>query len=329
MVAKRKLGRTGFEVTELGFGGFPMVLGYGTVTETDAEAAIEAYLEAGGNFIDSARVYGESEAVIGRVLKRLDARGQVFICSKTTAGGLTLEDIDCIREDVETSLRTLRTDHIDLSYMHTPPSDMDVLQRALDAYDELKEEGKVRAVGASIGKGSVNQETNDLCKMYIGTGRIDAIQLVYSIGRQKAREIFEMAHKAGVGLVARTVLENGFLTGKYPPGTDFPERQGDHRCRWSGDTLQRILEVAQELKERAVLPPYENLTQVAIRFAVQPEAISSALVGAKNAEQTRQNMATGELPALPQDLVEMLQKEYGDMTETFNANTPDGNWKRE
>jgi aryl-alcohol dehydrogenase-like predicted oxidoreductase len=303
-----------------------MVLGYGGVTEADAEAAVEAYIEAGGNFIDSARCYGDSEAVLGRVVKRMDARERVFLCSKSQ-GGRTEDDIGMIREDVEESLRILGTDHIDLCYLLWPPSDMDLLQRILDVYDELKEEGKVRAVGASIGKGSVSDEETNLCRMYIGTGRIDAIQLVYSIGRQKTREIFQMALEGGVGLVARTVLENGFLTGKYPPGTVFPERQGDHRCRWSGETLQRILEVAQDLKKRAVVPHYETLTQVAIRFSMQPEAISSALVGAKTAEQTRQNMATGELPDLPQEILEMLQHEYGDLTEAFNANTPERRWR--
>lgn len=313
---RRVLGRTGAEVSELGFGAWAIGgagrgFSYGEVSQAEALACLETYLDAGGNHIDTARYYNESERIIGLILKDSSKRERVFLASKTMQD--TPKDI---REELEESLRALQTDHVDLYYLHRPPDDVAEMHRHLDVYELLREEGKIRFIGASIKGPDVTQATVDLCRQYIDTGRIDAIQLIYSIFRQKTRGVFDEAQAKGVGLVGRTSLESGFLTGKYAPGQQFAG--SDHRQRW-GDRLDGILACAQELRRSAVQPPYESLAHVALRFAVRPDAITSTIVGAKTVEQTQANLAALDLPALDDALVEQLVREYGGRTESFNA----------
>ena len=312
------LGRTRVELAEIGLGTWPIggsgkVLNYGEVSEKEALACLETYIEAGGNHIDTARAYNDSERRIGLILKDPKKREKLFVASKTPSN-----DPEGIRKAVEESLRLLQTEYVDLYYMHMPPDDVDEMNRALDAYEQLREEGKIRFIGASIKAGHISQATVDLCRQYMDTGRVDVIELIYSIIRQKTREIFQEAKAKNVGLVGRTALENGFLTGKYKPGHEFSESAGDHRHRWTGERLRRILAEAQKLKETAVKPPYETLIQVAIRFAMMPDAIASTIVGAKSVKQVRENLRVLELPPLDQELVDRLIKEYSGRDSEFN-----------
>jgi aryl-alcohol dehydrogenase-like predicted oxidoreductase len=191
------------------------------------------------------------------------------------------------------------------------------MNRDLDVFEQLRQEAKIRFIGASIKGANVTQNTVDLCRQYIDTGRLDVIQMIYSIFRQKTRDIFQEARAKNVGLVGRTSLESGFLTGKYEPGHEFTGT--DHRKRWNRERLRKILECAQRLKKTAVNPPYESLAQVAIRFAMLPDAIASTIVGAKSADQVQANLRALDLPPLDQTLVDRLITEYGDLTEEFNG----------
>jgi aryl-alcohol dehydrogenase-like predicted oxidoreductase len=312
---KRPLGGTGIDISELGFGAWPIGgTGYGPVEEREAVQSIEAYLDAGGNFIDTARRYGQSEAILGKAIGGGEIRERVVLASKTFMGE-TMETIPEIRRELEESLRALETDHVELYYLHMPPEDPDVMNRALDEMEILKQEGKIKAIGASIKGPEVTTETVDLCRQYIDSGRVDAIQVVYSILRQRIGEIFEYANKRGVGIVARTSIESGFLSGKYRPGEII---KADHRKRWTGDTQTRIFERVAELETYALRPPYRSMAQVAVRFSLEPKAVSSVIVGAKNAAQVRENMDVGALPPLDEDLIERLQNEFGGRTEAYN-----------
>ena len=316
MIKKNVLGRTGVEVSELGFGAWAIGgagegFNYGDVSEKEAIACTEAYLEAGGNHIDTARYYNDSERILGLVLENPSVREHVFLASKAWEHGF-----EGVRGNLEESLRLLQTDYIDLYYMHVPPDDVDEMNREFDVFEQLRAEGKIRFIGASIKGPDVTQATVDLCRQYINSGRLDVIQLVYSIFRQKAREILEEAKANSVGLVGRTSLESGFLTGKYGLGHEFTGK--DHRQRW-GSRLDRILGCAQDLKQTAVEPPYETLTQVAIRFAMLPDAIGSTIVGAKSVAQMQANLKTVDLPPLDQKLAHRLVSEYRDRTEEFNG----------
>jgi aryl-alcohol dehydrogenase-like predicted oxidoreductase len=317
VIRKRVLGSTGIEVSEIGFGAWAIGgRGYGAVEDSEAVDAVAAYVEAGGGFIDTARNYARSEELIGRALAEQGARDRVVIATKTHRAR-SAEDLPLIREELETSLRLLQTEVIDLYFIHSPPEDPDLMNRALDEFSTLKEEGKIRAVGASIKGPDVTDQTVELCKQYVNSGRIDAIQLIYSILRQRNRESIEYAQGKGVGIVARTVLESGFLTGKYKPGHRFPD--DDHRRRWQGEHLAGLLAEIEELGDLAVKPPYQSLAEVAIRFALLPSGVSTTIPGGRNRRQVEANLKAADRPPLPPDVLFRLSQKYAGFTE--NANT--------
>lgn len=312
---KQPLGNTGLLISELGFGAWPIGgTMYGPVEESEAIECVKAYLAAGGNFIDTARRYGQSEAILGKVLSQSGPRDQVVLASKTFMGD-SLESIPNIRSELEESLRLLRSDYLDLYYLHMPPDDPETMNRALDEFEALKKEGKIKAVGASIKGPAVTEHTVNLCRQYIDSGRVDVIQVVYSILRQRCTEIFDYAHQKGVGIVARTSIESGFLSGKYRPGHVFTE---SHRKRWEAETQRKIFDTVAEMESYAVRSPYSSMAEVAIRFTMEPKSISSVIVGAKSADQLRLNMAVASMPPLDADVIERLKRDFAGMTDTFN-----------
>jgi aryl-alcohol dehydrogenase-like predicted oxidoreductase len=301
---KKPLGRTGLDITEIGFGAWGIgSKHYGQVEESSALEALEAYVDGGGNFIDTARGYHNSERLIGQFLKTHGLRDRVVISSKIWGN-----DEQTIRSDLRTTLDELQVDKIDLYHLHDPPSDMDGMNAALDVMDALRDEGLIGGVAASIKGSDVTEETQRICRQYINSGRIDAIQLIFSLLRQGNRAIFDEAAEADIAIIARTCLENGFLSGKYLPGHRFPEGfpNGDHRSRWNGEKLDRIIENGESIKELALTPPYESLAQVALRFVLEEPGVTTLIPGAKNADQARANVAVTDLPALDPQVREQL-----------------------
>ena len=132
------------------------------VSEKDAHATIRAYLEQAGNFVDTARGYTDSERLLGDYFQRNGGREDVFIASKTWQ--LKAEDA---RRDLDTTLRLLQSDYVDLYYLHAPPDDPDEMNRVLDICEGFKAEGKIRAIGASVKGPDVTQRTVDLCRQYV------------------------------------------------------------------------------------------------------------------------------------------------------------------
>ncbi len=314
MMPCRKLGKTGIEVTPMGFGAWPIGgVAYGEVAARQQGLdTLAAYVDRGGNFIDTARRYGVSETLIGQFVKERGNRDELVIASKTHQ----LEEAN-IRAELETTLSELQTDWVDLYYLHNPPEDPEQMQRTLDVFVQLKKEGKIRAIGSSIKGPDVTQHTVDLCRQYIATGKVDALQVIYSIFRQKNAEMFAEANAAGVGIVARTVLESGFLTGKYRAGHVF--REGDHRLRWGRERLDAILADVECVEKLAVKPPYKTLAQAAMRFACDAEGVASIIPGAKTPEQAHANMDAGELPPMDPALREQVIEPFAGRTEEFNT----------
>lgn len=314
---KAVLGRTNFLVTRLGFGAWGIGgKASGNVEEKEATSCLESYLYAGGNFIDTAISYGASETIIGKVLSKNDLHDKVYIATKTKSGQ-TKDTLHLIRNDIEESLRKLNRDYIDLYYMHMPPEDDDTMKYVLQEYERLKHEGKIRAIGASIKGPDVTENTVFLSRKYVDTNRVDVLELVYSIFRQKNSQVFDYARENNVGIVARTSIESGFLTGKYKAGHIFSE--ADHRSRWEPKKLEKVLENVDRLKEYAIIPPYSSIGEVAVRFVYDNPMVSSVIVGAKTVEQQLANMRIESLPPLRCELMERLKVEYADFTENCNT----------
>ncbi len=158
----------------------------------------------------------------------------------------------------------------------------------------------------------------DLSRRYIASGKVDALMLIVSIFRQANAAIFDEAQEAGVGIVARTALESGFLSGKYAPGHAFAKER-DHRRRWGQGRLKAILTEAQQLKEDLVKPPYESLAQVAVRFALDYGPVSSVVVGARTPEQITGSVHSANLPPLADSVRQQIIADHRGRDSAYNT----------
>jgi aryl-alcohol dehydrogenase-like predicted oxidoreductase len=288
---------------------------YGAVGERQALEVLHAYVEHGGNFIDTARVYNNSEAFIGKFLKDAKLRDRILLSSKTLAGEKA-ETVSRIQEDLETTLRLLGTEYLDLYFLHFPPEDPETMARALDVMDGLKGQGKIRAIGASIKGPNVTEATERLCDVYIQTGRVDVLQVVYSLLRQRNFSVIQKAQQRDIGVVVRTALESGLLTGSYRPGHVFAGT--DHRSRYNREKLDFVLRTAEEIGQMAVRPPYRTLAEVALRFSLEPAGVSCLIFGAESAAEVVTNLDMLVLPSLGPGLVGELRRRYGATTAQAN-----------
>lgn len=315
-IKTRRFQKAGIEVSEISLGAWAIGgVRYGEVDEQNAAETIEVFLEAGGNLIDTARMYFDSEERIGNTLEHMRNRADVVIATKT-AHGNTVENVSLMRDDLEESLRKLKTDYVDIYQIHHPSDDPDVIDASLQEMIQLKAEGKIRAIGASIKGPNVTQETADLCRRYIDTGVIDALQLIYSIFRQSNAQVFEHAHQAGVGIIARTALESGFLTGKYDGKAKFPK--GDHRTRWSSDQLRQFKEASDRIANQFLNPPFDTLPQLAIKFSLAPAEVTTLILGARTAAQVNRNLAAAKLPDIEPELIGRLEEAFSGFEEVVN-----------
>ena len=270
--------------------------------------AMEAYVEAGGNFIDTARNYHDAELRVGKFLKRIGDRDRFVLASKVWQN-----DEATIRAAVDGSRKLLDTDVIDIFYLHNPPDEVDEMNRVLDIYDKLKEEGKIRFTGATIKGHNVTQETVDLMHQYINSGRCNVIMCIYSVLRQMTSLAYAHAVEAGVGIVARTVMESGFLTGKYKPGHSFNTaefHEQDHRRRWAQSKLDGVLEVVAAFSEEAKKAGFEP-AQAAVRFALETPGIASVLLGSTNARQVKRNVAIAYMEQLTPEAWQAMEEKFG------------------
>lgn len=314
MEKNRKIGNDIF-VSKLGFGTWPIGWKFnGDLRIQDSNQALESYFSHGGNFLDTALTYGESEKIIGMFLENSTFKNEAVIATKTPYGE-TLDSIPMIVEGLEKSLMNLKRDYVDLYYFHVPAEDPEVIEAGLEVMQKLKKQGKIRTIGASIKGPNVTDETAKLIKYYIDTHQVDAIQLIYSIFRQKNSSIFNYAMENNVALIGRTSLESGFLTGRYKKGFSFPE--GDHRARWNKQ-LEEIITLVEGLEDEYIGAYDDDLISIALRFALAPQAITDTIVGARNREQMEALIKIAEKPSLNQNILNELCQKYKDKNDFFN-----------
>jgi aryl-alcohol dehydrogenase-like predicted oxidoreductase len=292
----RNLGNTGLRVSELCLGTMTFA------RETDEETSlrmIERFIEAGGNFIDTADVYtaGRSEEIVGKALK--GRRHEFIIATKVRFRmGPGPNDVGLSRKHIiegcEASLRRLQTDYIDLYQAHcwdpyTP------LEETLAAFDDLVHTGKVRYIGVSNFTGWQLMKALWLSDKY-GWARFVCLQPRYNlVDRHAERELLPICRAEGLGVIPWSPLGGGFLTGKYQRDKPMPEgaritsaqphwpeameRQGTERS-W------RTLEVVQQIaKQRGKSP-----SQVALAWLLAQPGITAPILGARTMEQLEDNL---------------------------------------
>jgi len=289
-IARRPLGKTGIHVSEIAFGGVEIGLPYGIgvhdqsdmLSHAEAVKLLHAALDRGINFFDTARLYGESETIMGKAFS--DRRDKVVLstkCKHFRDEKGRIPAYAALRKLIESSLQEslteLQTDHVDLFMLHQ--SDGEILENkdVSRIFSELKKSGAIRAMGAST-------YSTDETKKAIESGW-DVIQLPFNLMDQRQEALFPLIADNGVGLVIRSVLLKGLLSDK---GRNLHPALKDVE-----DHVKKYQELLTE--------DMADLSSLATKFALSFNEISSVLVGIDRIEYLEKSLqaANGHYPGLP------------------------------
>ena len=321
----RRFGRTGREVSEVGFGSWAIGGGQWVEVEEDkALAALEAALDEGVTFIDTADVYGDgrSEKLIAKVLRR---RGgpRPFVATKLGkrlphqyVEGYTPENM---ASWVERSLEYLETDALDLVQLHCPPTDLFYHQEVFAALDDLVSGGKIKAWGASV------ERLEEGLKAMEYPGCI-SLQVIFNILRQRPiNSLFDVARKKDVAIIARVPLASGLLSGKFTKASTFDK--ADHRNfnrhgeafdvgeTFSGMPFEEGLQVVERI--RPLVPEGATMAQFALRWILMFDAVSVVIPGARTAAQAQSNAMAAKLAPLSPKVMAELKTIYDEDVKPF------------
>ena len=313
----RKLGRTNFRISEIGYGAW----GIGGVqwlggTDDESLTALRRAIELGVNFIDTALAYGDghSEQLVGQVVR--DAGRKIYVATKVppknrlwpARAGIGIESVfpyDYIVRSAEQSLRNLKLDAIDLLQLHVWNPEWIGREEWRRAFEDLKRDGKIRAAGLSL-----TDHDPDSGIGAIRTGLIDTVQVIYNIFDQGAeRTLFPLCIEDDIGVLARVPLDEGGLTGKIDANTKFPP--GDFReFYFSGDRKRQVAEHVAAL--RRDLSDGADLPGTALRFCLSHPAVSSVIPGMRTVRHVEANAALSAQGPLPKETLAVLQRHAWD-----------------
>lgn len=297
---RRTLGKTGFEVSELGMGGL-FVAAHSAELEEGVRAVRRA-LELGVNYVDTAPSYGNSEEVLGQALEGVE---QPYVLS-TKLGGrpqpFDPQDKRLLRQSVETSLQLLKRDHIDILMVHEPDrpglydwySDWDRFHGPVcELLAELKQESIIRFTG-------IGGTTAYTMPHLIDTGEYDVVLTAfnYSLLWQEALiSVLPAAKKQGMGIIIGSPLQQGALAHVY-------EEEVERGARWlSPPRRQQYKKLYALVGELGV-----ELPELALRFVLSNPDISTVLMGARSVQEVEQNVAAAQKGALEEDVLEQIQE---------------------
>ena len=280
----------------LGLGGW--VFGgkqWGGQNDRDSREVMEAAYASGIRHFDTAAGYGHSERVVGEFLR--DKREHVFLASKVFPNGGAVK----VRTTLESSLERLRTDRIDLYYLHWPVSGY-AIREQMEAMAQAREEGLIGAIGVS------NYSVSQLGEA-LQVAPVDFIQLGYHLlWRVIEKDVVPFCQRQGIRIVTYSALAQGILTGKFPRNPEFP--QGDVRnegvIHFRKDYWPRVYAAVEELKELADKAG-RPLSHLAIRWCTAQPGIHTVLMGARKLAQLRENVAAMEGEIDPAILKEMTR----------------------
>ncbi len=312
----RTLGRTDYRVGAVGFGAWQIGGdAWGPVDEEAGLDALHAAADAGVTFFDTADVYGDgrSERLIGRFLRERDER----LVVATKVGRRAPQELSSyraanLRAWVDRCRENLGVESLDLVQLHCPPDEVYEATEVFEAMDALVADGVMAHYGVSV-------ETVEQALRAIGHPNVATVQIIFNMFRHKpARELFDAAAGANVGVIARVPLASGLLTGSIGRDASFAER--DHRSynregqefdqgeTFSGVPLDVGVEAVQEL--RGLAGDGATLAQVALRWILMFPEVGTVIPGARSADQARQNAAAGSLPPLGDDVMSLVADVY-------------------
>jgi len=291
----RKLGRSTLEIFPLSLG--TNVLGR-AIDEPTAFVVLDAYVEAGGNCIDTADVYsvGESELILGRWMKTRGNRDRVIMATKLGSqmgSGKQGLSRRYIFEAVEASLKRLQTDYIDLFQAHRDDADTS-LEETLQAFDELVHQGKVHVIGASNYSAARLAEALQVSQEH-GYVRYESLQPLYNLIDREAyeRELELLCREHELGVITYFSLARGFLTGKYQPNKALPQsiRAQGVQDRYMNERGFRILAEVERVASRYHATP----AQVALAWIIARPGVTAPIASATSVQQVRELLGAVEL----------------------------------
>jgi aryl-alcohol dehydrogenase-like predicted oxidoreductase len=313
----RKLGRTGFEVSDIGYGAWG-IGGKQWLGGRDDESieALKLALQLGINLIDTALAYGDghSEKLVGRVVREADRK--VYVATKVppknriwpAKSGTPIEEVfpyEYILDCAEESLRNLGLDTIDLLQLHVWTDDWADRDEWKRAFEDLKRSGKVQSVGVSA-----SEHDPDSALRVMKTGLIDAVQVIYNIFDQTPeKRMFPLAIERNIGILARVPLDEGSLSGHFSEDISFSE--GDFRSWYfRGGRKKEVVEHVNAL--RADLGDGQSIPDVALRFCLSHPAVSTVIPGMRTRRHVEANAALSDQGGLPSQILQVLTRHAWD-----------------
>jgi aryl-alcohol dehydrogenase-like predicted oxidoreductase len=308
----------GTPIAEVGLGTWQLgSADWGNVDETVALAILRAYIDAGGNFIDTADVYGMgvSETVIGKFLKTVFT--EVFVATKLgrrhdgSNGWPQNFTYDAMKRQVDDSLKHLDIPQLFLEQLHCIPTAEMRSGRVFDHLRRLQQDGLIKHFGASV-------ETSEEALICLEQEGLASLQLIFNIFRQHvADEIFAKAKEKDVAIIVRVPLASGLLTGKFNSDTKF--EKNDHRSynakgeafnageTFSGIDFREGLKLSEKI--RALLPD-DRMAPWAIRWILDHPEVTTVIPGASKVSQVDSNVSASSLPRLSKGIHQQLRELY-------------------
>jgi aryl-alcohol dehydrogenase-like predicted oxidoreductase len=309
----RKLGRTGLEVSEVGYGAWGIGKSQWMGAEDDESLrALNRAIDLGLTFIDTALGYGEghSERLVGRTVRTRDEA--VHVATKIppknriwpAPPGLHPDETfpaDHVRECTETSLENLGLETIDVQQFHVWQDEWLGEGDWQEAVEDLKREGKIRHFGVSIND---HQPANAI--KLIESGLVDTVQVIYNVFDQSPEDgLLPACLEHGVGVIVRVPFDEGALTGAITPETKFDE--GDFRNDYFRDDRKRQVQerVRAIVSELGVTE--DEIAEIALRYILSHPAVSSVIPGMRSVRNVERNMRVADGEGLPEDQVRLLK----------------------
>ncbi|MDQ3912438.1 MAG: aldo/keto reductase [Actinomycetota bacterium] len=309
----RRLGSTGLEVSEVGYGAWGIGKDAWLGAEDDESIrALHRAIDLGLNFIDTALVYGEghSEMLVGRVVRERDET--VYVATKVpptnrewpARPGLRVEEVfpgSYVKECTETSMKNLGLETIDVQQLHVWQDEWVGEGDWIEAVEDLKKEGKIRFFGVSIN----DHEPENAVKL-IETGVVDTVQVIYNVFDQSPEdELLPVCLERGVGVIVRVPFDEGGLTGRVTPGTEFEE--GDFRNEYfRGDRKREVYERVQRIAEDLGVE-VDEVPGIALRYVLSHPAVSTVIPGMRSMRNVERNIAVADGRGLPEEQVRKLK----------------------
>jgi aryl-alcohol dehydrogenase-like predicted oxidoreductase len=312
----RLLGKTGYKVSEIGFGAWAIGGSWGKTNDQEALTALHTAADAGINFFDTADVYGNghSETLLAKFRK--ESQEEIYIVTKAgralnphVASGYTGKNIE---KFIDASRKRLQMDTLDLVQLHCPPTQVFYQPELFAHLDGLVEKGKIRHYGVSV------EKVEEAMKAIEYPG-VSTVQIIYNLFRQRPQErFFALAKKQHIGIIVRVPLASGLLTGKISASSTFEST--DHRLfnRHGesfdvGETFAGVpfeLGIAAVEKLKTLVPKDFTLAQMALKWILMQSAVSTVIAGARRPAQVAENVATSALPDLSPQTVKRIANVY-------------------